>query len=187
MEGHSSLLFRGLRPFLLAGKIYIFFFQRKVEPKDKWRPGHRHLPFRCFSFSFSFSGASPRFGVQDAFGPHNAGKAEVFFSKRKRQSKRKITARERPPPFPLLPAFLFLFLSPSFSAASYPSFFSSKKQKKEKIKEKIENILFSFSFSCLLKKERKAEEEKDKATFFPPFSGILFFRKRRRSGENLAC
>ena len=76
--------FRGLRPFLLAGKIYIFFFQRKVEPKDKWRPGHRHLPFRCFSFSF-FQELRPVWGPGASSARLLRG-GRVFFSERKTYS-----------------------------------------------------------------------------------------------------
>lgn len=53
-----------------------------------------------------------------------------------------------------------------------PFFFSSKKEKKEK----IENILFSFSFSCLFKERKKEKRKKNKTRpLFPLLLQAFFF------------
>lgn len=85
-------------PSCLREKYTYSFFRGKWNQKTNGVRDTDICLFAAFPSLF-FSGASPRFGVQDAFGPHNAGKAEVFFSKRKRQRKRKMTTREGLRPF----------------------------------------------------------------------------------------
>lgn len=106
-----------------------------------------------------------------------------FFLERKRQSKRKMAGIVCPPPFPLLPAFLFLFLKTRLFRCIVPFFFSSKKQKKEKIKEKIENILFFIFLFLPFKERKKSERRARQGRLFHFFFRHSFFSQKKTFGR----
>lgn len=104
-------------PSCLREKYTYSFFRGKWNQKTNGVRDTDICFFAVFPSLFLFQGLRPVLASRMPSARILRG-GRVFFSKRKRQSKRKMAGIVCPPLFPLLPAFLFLFLSPSFSAAS---------------------------------------------------------------------
>lgn len=101
----------------------------------------------------------------------------VFFSERKRQSKRKMAGIVCPPPFPLLPVSLF-FLKTRLFRCFLPFFFFLKRKGKRR-----ELIFFCFSFSAFKEREKEKRKKSKTSPLFPLLLQAFFFSQKKTYGR----